>query len=96
MSKLRLARVGSASIHMACNSVGAWSCRAKSTCAPAGTTRRFSTSGWSSKKIRLRNAGYLIAYDEAEESFGLASRVADGDHVFLGYYGSLIETLEAM
>jgi hypothetical protein len=41
-------------------------------------------------------AGYLVAYDEAEESFGLASRGSEGRHIFLGYYGSFIETLEAM
>ena len=41
-------------------------------------------------------SGYIVAYDGVEEKFGLASQDAAGHRVFLGYYGSFLETLEAM
>jgi hypothetical protein len=36
-----------------------------------------------------------IVYDENENEFGLAGE-KDGQPVFLGYYGTLVETLESM
>ena len=39
--------------------------------------------------------GQKIVYDENEKEFGLASE-EDGKLVFLGYNGTLVETLESM
>ena len=40
-------------------------------------------------------SGYMIVFDDREGDFGLATHGTDGD-VFLGFYGSFLETLEGM
>jgi hypothetical protein len=40
-------------------------------------------------------SGYKIVFDEEAEMFGLAFRSSDGD-VFLGYYGSFLNTYAGM
>jgi dihydropteroate synthase len=40
--------------------------------------------------------GYEIVFDEDNGTFGLATFDKMGDEVFLGYYGTFIETLDAM
>jgi hypothetical protein len=39
--------------------------------------------------------GYAIVYDEVPDVFGLADAEASGN-VFIGHYGTFLETLEAM
>ena len=41
-------------------------------------------------------SGYKIVFDEGSQMFGLATSNVAGPDVFLGYYGSFLETLEAM
>jgi hypothetical protein len=40
--------------------------------------------------------GYLIFYDEEDESFGLGSRSQNGELLYIANYGSFIETLRGM
>ena len=40
--------------------------------------------------------GHLIAYDEAEDAYGLADTRRDGRLCFLGYYGDFLTTLNGM
>jgi hypothetical protein len=43
------------------------------------------------------NSGYKIVFDETTRRFGLATGDAQQrQHVFLGFYGTFLETLEAM
>ena len=43
------------------------------------------------------NSGYKIVFDETTQRFGLATGDAQRQHdVFLGFYGTFLETLEAM
>ena len=42
------------------------------------------------------HTGYSIAFDDAASMFGLATRGWHGEEIFLGYYGTFLETLEAM
>ena len=39
--------------------------------------------------------GYAIVYDEVADTFGIADSEASGN-VFVGHYGTFLETLEAM
>jgi hypothetical protein len=39
--------------------------------------------------------GYQVVYDEEEKEFGLAE-VKGGQPVFLGYYGTLVESVESI
>ena len=39
--------------------------------------------------------GYCIAFDEVEEVFGIGTRIEAG-MLLLGFYGSFVETLEAL
>lgn len=41
-------------------------------------------------------SGYKIVFDEGSRMFGLATSNVGGPDVFLGNYGSFLETLEAM
>jgi hypothetical protein len=40
--------------------------------------------------------GYKIVFDDAEHRFGLATTQKNGPDVFLGFYGTFMETLESM
>ena len=40
--------------------------------------------------------GYLIAFDEGEDAYGLADVGRDGQLCFLGYYGDFLTTLAGM
>lgn len=40
--------------------------------------------------------GYKIVFDDAKGLFGLATAQIDGPDLFLGLYGSFLETLESM
>jgi hypothetical protein len=40
--------------------------------------------------------GYLIAFDEAEDAYGLADVGGDGRPCFIGYYGDFLTTLAGM
>jgi hypothetical protein len=42
------------------------------------------------------HAGYEIVFDERDRSFGLATTDQHGRDVFLGSYGTFMETLDAM
>lgn len=41
-------------------------------------------------------SGYKIVFDEQERMFGLAMSVVDQPDMFLGYYGTFLNTLEGM
>lgn len=41
-------------------------------------------------------SGYKIVFDESSRMFGLAVKGFKNKDVFLGYYGSFLETLEGM
>jgi hypothetical protein len=40
--------------------------------------------------------GYKIVFDETERLFGLATAQKNGPDVFIGFYGTFMETLESM
>jgi hypothetical protein len=40
--------------------------------------------------------GYKIVFDEVQRLFGLATTQRNGPDVFLGFYGTFMETLESM
>jgi hypothetical protein len=40
--------------------------------------------------------GYKIVFDEQRKEFGLATRDQNGREIFLGFYGTFIETLDGM
>ena len=40
--------------------------------------------------------GYKIVFDEQRREFGLATREQSGRDVLLGFYGTFMETLDAM
>jgi len=40
--------------------------------------------------------GYRIFYDEAENTFGLATKSHNNELMYLGNYGTFLETLEGM
>jgi hypothetical protein len=40
--------------------------------------------------------GYKIVFDEQRRQFGLATRDQHGRDIFLGFYGTFIETFDAM
>ena len=42
------------------------------------------------------HSGYKIVFDERRRLFGLATKGLDGADVLIGYYGSFVDTLEAM
>ena len=42
------------------------------------------------------HAGYEIVFDERDRSFGLATTDQHGRDLFLGSYGTFLETLDAM
>jgi hypothetical protein len=41
-------------------------------------------------------SGYKIVFDEGTRRFGLAASSTAGRDVFIGFYGSFVETLEGM
>lgn len=41
-------------------------------------------------------SGYKIVYDEKSGMFGLATNGAHGQDVFIGFYGTFLDTLEGM
>jgi|SRR6516162_8965759 hypothetical protein len=41
-------------------------------------------------------SGYKIVFDKAERKFGLAMPGRDGQDVFLGFYGTFLETFNGM
>ena len=43
-----------------------------------------------------KRKGYKIVFDDAERLFGLATSQINGPDVFIGYYGTFLETLESM
>ncbi len=43
----------------------------------------------------VEHSGYEVVFDEAQQAFGLATQSNEGP-VFLGIYGTFLETLEAM
>jgi hypothetical protein len=40
--------------------------------------------------------GYKIVFDDSESLFGLATTQKNGPDIFLGFYGTFMETLESM
>ncbi len=42
------------------------------------------------------DSGYGIFYDDAENLFGLATKLTDGTWLYLGHHGSFLESLESM
>ncbi len=43
----------------------------------------------------VAHSAYEVVYDEEAGQFGLAAP-ADGSHIYIGLYGTFLETLEAM
>ena len=48
------------------------------------------------EEIPEDKSGYKIVYDERSGMFGLATRGAHAQDVFIGFYGTFLETLEGM
>jgi hypothetical protein len=48
------------------------------------------------EEIPESNSGYKIVFDEASGTFGLAISGAQDNDVFIGFYGTFLETLEGM
>jgi hypothetical protein len=42
------------------------------------------------------HGGYEIVFDDNNCQYGLATASRDGSRIFLGYYGTFLETLDAM
>ena len=51
---------------------------------------------WTVLEEREDGNGYKIFYDENEKSFGLGMKGFKGDLIYLGYYGTFLETLKGM
>lgn len=48
------------------------------------------------EEIPADKSGYKIVYDERSGMFGLATNGAHAHGVFIGFYGTFLETLEGM
>jgi hypothetical protein len=48
------------------------------------------------EEIPESNSGYKIVFDEASGMFGLAISGTHNNDVFIGFYGTFLETLEGM
>jgi len=48
------------------------------------------------EEIPEDRSGYKIVYDEKSAMFGLAVNSAHADDVFIGFYGTFLETLKGM
>ncbi|HYX71806.1 MAG TPA: hypothetical protein VE732_03480 [Nitrososphaera sp.] len=48
------------------------------------------------EEIPEDKSGYKIIFDEESRMFGLATGGAHGHDVFIGFYGTFLETLEGM
>jgi hypothetical protein len=48
------------------------------------------------EEVPENKSGYKIVFDEQTRMFGLAMSVVDQPDMFLGFYGTFLETLEGM